>query len=306
MAAGRRIIKSDIRQELFSIFGGGGFKEKEMMSKHTTLCLGGPADYFVEAKNEKELILVIEAANKSKIPFYVIGGGSNLLFEDKGFNGLVIKLTDEFLKTEVIDGYVICGSGVLLSEVVKKSIEFSLSGLEYFIAIPGTVGGAVCGNAGLKEIWIDSVIDTVETVDYSGQKQIFKRNEINFKYRTSGLENCVITKVKFVLKKADKNDILNVVSQEIKRRIKSQPAGTKNAGCIFKNPQGRSAGNLIDSLGLKNHSVGGIKISDIHANFFINTGTGTANDMISMIDFVKNKVKEKFNIELKTEIKIIK
>ncbi|MGE4385720.1 MAG: UDP-N-acetylmuramate dehydrogenase [Endomicrobiaceae bacterium] len=305
MAAGRKIIKPDIKQELFSIFGG-GFKEKEMMSKHTTLCLGGPADYFVEVKNEKELILVIKAAKKDKIPFYVIGGGSNLLFEDKGFNGLIIKLTGEFRKTEVTDGYVVCGSGALLSEAVKKSTEYSLSGLEYFIAIPGTVGGAVYGNAGLKEIWIDSVIDTVETVNHRGQKQVFKRDEIHFKYRESGLENCVITKVRFVLKKADKNDILNIVSQEIERRIKSQPAGTKNAGCVFKNPQGDSAGRLIDSLGLKNYAAGGIKISDVHANFFINTGSGTANDMKSMIDFVKNKVKEKCNIDLKTEIKIIK
>lgn len=304
MAAGRRIIKIDIGQKLSSIFS--DFKEKELMSKHTTLCLGGPADYFIEVKNEEDLSLLLKVVNEYKIPFYVIGSGSNLLFSDEGFKGIIIKLVDEFEKVEITDTSVVCGSGAVLTSVVKQSIEHSLGGLEYFIAIPGTVGGAVYGNAGLKDIWIDSAIDAVEVINYQGKKKSLAGKEIDFVYRNSNLQNCIITKVKFVLKKADKNDILNVVSQEIERRKHSQPLGTKNAGCIFKNPQGSSSGSLIDSAGLKKYSVGNIQISDVHANFFINKGFGSSKDMLSLINFVQEKTKEKFNIELKTEIKIIK
>ncbi|MDD2523744.1 MAG: UDP-N-acetylmuramate dehydrogenase [Endomicrobiia bacterium] len=304
MAAGRRIIKIDIGQKLSSIFN--DFKEKELMSKHTTLCLGGPADYFIEVKNDEELILLLKIINEYEIPFYIIGSGSNLLFCDEGFKGIIIKLVDEFEKVEVIDTTLVCGAGSNLTSVVKQSVEHSLSGLEHFIAIPGTVGGAVCGNAGLKDIWIDSVIDTIEIFSYQGKKKILVKKEMDFEYRNSNLKNCIITKVKFVLKKADKNGILNTVSQEIEKRKYSQPLGTKNAGCIFKNPQGSAAGSLIDSLGLKNYSIGNIQISDVHANFFINKGFGSSNDMLLLINFVKEKIKDKFNIELKTEIKIIK
>lgn len=304
MAAGRRIIKIDIGQKLSSIFS--DFKEKELMSKHTTLCLGGPADYFIEVKNDEELALLLKVVNEYKIFFYVIGSGSNLLFSDEGFNGIIIKLVDEFEKVEIKDTSVVCGSGAVLTSVVKQSIDHSLSGLEHFIAIPGTVGGAVYGNAGLKDIWIDSVIDTLEVINYQGEKKTLTRKEIDFVYRNSSLQNCIVTKAKFVLKKADKNDILNVVSQEIERRTHSQPLGTKNAGCIFKNPQGSSAGSLIDSAGLKKYSVGNIQISDVHANFFINKGFGSSKDMLLLINFVQEKIKDKFNIELKTEIKIIK
>ncbi|MDD3053608.1 MAG: UDP-N-acetylmuramate dehydrogenase [Endomicrobiaceae bacterium] len=304
MAAGRRIIKIDIGQKLSSIFN--DFKEKELMSKHTTLCLGGPADYFIEVKNDEELILLLKIINEYEIPFYIIGSGSNLLFCDEGFKGIIIKLVDEFEKVEVIDTTLVCGAGSNLTSVVKQSVEHSLSGLEHFIAIPGTVGGAVCGNAGLKDIWIDSVIDTIEIFSYQGKKKILVKKEMDFEYRNSNLKNCIITKVKFVLKKADKNGILNTVSQEIEKRKYSQPLGTKNAGCIFKNPQSSAAGSLIDSLGLKNYSIGNIQISDVHANFFINKGFGSSNDMLLLINFVKEKIKDKFNIELKTEIKIIK
>jgi len=305
MAAGRRIIKTDIGQKLVSATGV-NLREKEMMSKHTTLCLGGPADYFVEVQNEKQLMSLLEFVNENKMPFYVVGGGSNLLFGDNGFRGIIIKLAGDFQAIDVEGNSVVCGGGAVFAAVVKKSIECSLSGLEYFIAIPGTVGAAVYGNAGLKDIWADSAVDCVETVDYYGKKQLFQRNEIEFKYRSSSLKNRIITKVKFVLKKADKNDILNVVSKEIERRKQSQPIGTKNAGCVFKNPQDVSAGSLIDSLGLKKFTIGGISISGVHANFFINNGSGSSKDMESMITFVRNKVKEKFNIDLKTEIKIIK
>lgn len=284
------------------------------MSKYTTLCIGGVADYFVDIENEEQLISLLKFINDNKIKFFVIGGGSNILFSDDGFKGIVIKLSAKgvFGRVDVLRDidketvYVCCGAAVSLAYLAQETAEQGLSGLEQLSGIPGTVGGAVYGNAGVKNYPISSVIDKVEVVDYSGTKTVLTKKNIKFEYRKSDLKSNIITKIFFILKNADKNDILKAISQERKRRTQSQPIGTKNAGCIFKNPKDDSAGRLIDSLNLKNYGIGGIKISDVHANFFINKDTGCAKDMVSLIEFVKNKVYKKYNIKLETEIKIIK
>ena len=304
MATGRRIIKNNLEKFLSSIKC--NYKNNELLSKHTTLCIGGNADYFVEVENEEQLLPLLKFINENKINFFVIGGGSNLLFIDEGFNGIVIKLSGDFCKYEIISNTVVCGSAVSLAYLAQQTAEQGLSGLEQLSGIPGTVGGAVYGNAGVKDYPISNVIDKIEVIDYLGNKKSLTKNDIKFEYRKSDLKGNIITKIFFILKNADKNDILKTISKELKRRKSSQPIGTKNAGCIFKNPKGDSAGRLIDSLKLKNYSVGGITISDVHANFFVNKDNGCAKDMISLIEFVKNEVYKKYNIKLETEIKIIK
>ena len=291
------------------------------------MCIGGNADYFVEVETEQQLVLLLKFINENNIKFFVIGGGSNLLFGDEGFKGIVIKLSlssnSEFARIgnkEEIDGWndnetesldnntvrICCGAAVSLAYLAIKTAEHGLSGLEYLSAIPGTVGGAVFGNAGVKNCSMSDIVDKIEVIDYSGNKRVLTKNNINFEYRKSDLQGNIITKIFFILKNADKNDILKTISQERKRRINSQPIGTKNAGCVFKNPESDSAGRLIDSLNLKNYSVGGIKISDVHANFFVNEDNGCAQDMLKLIDFVKDEVYKKYSIKLETEIKIIK
>ena len=276
------------------------------MSKHTTLCIGGNTDYFVEIETEVQLVSLLKFINENQIKFFIIGGGSNLLFSDDRFNGIIIKLSGEFCKYEISQNTVICGSAINLSFLAQQTAEQGLSGLEYLSGIPGTVGGAVYGNAGVKDYAISTVIDKIEVIDYLGTKRILTKNNINFEYRKSNIKNNIITKIFFILKNADKNDILKTILQEREKRKISQPIGTKNAGCIFKNPKDDSAGRLIDSLKLKNYSVGGIKISDVHANFFINKDDGCARDMLKLIEFVKDEVYKKYNIKLETEIKIIK
>lgn len=282
------------------------YKCNEPLSKHTTLCIGGNADCFVEVETEEQLVSLLKFINENSIKFFVIGGGSNLLFSDEGFKGIVLKLSGEFCKYEISRNNVICGAAVSLAYLAIKTAEHGLSGLEYLSAIPGTVGGAVFGNAGVKNCSMSDIVDKIEVIDYSGNKRVLTKNNINFEYRESDLQGNIITKIFFILKNADKNDILKTISQERKRRINSQPIGTKNAGCVFKNPESDSAGRLIDSLNLKNYSVGGIKISDVHANFFVNENNGNAQDMIELIEFVKDAVYKKYNIKLETEIKIIK
>ncbi|WP_372519449.1 UDP-N-acetylmuramate dehydrogenase [Candidatus Ruminimicrobiellum ovillum] len=282
------------------------YKCNEPLSKHTTLCIGGNADCFVEVETEEQLVSLLKFINENSIKFFVIGGGSNLLFSDEGFKGIVLKLSGEFCKYEISRNNVICGAAVSLAYLAIKTAEHGLSGLEYLSAIPGTVGGAVFGNAGVKNCSMSDIVDKIEVIDYSGNKRVLTKNNINFEYRKSDLQGNIITKIFFILKNADKNDILKTISQERKRRINSQPIGTKNAGCVFKNPESDSAGRLIDSLNLKNYSVGGIKISDVHANFFVNEDNGCAQDMLKLIDFVKDEVYKKYSIKLETEIKIIK
>ena len=252
------------------------------------------------------MISLLKYTNENKIKIFVIGGGSNILFSDDEFKGIVIKLSGEFRKYEISQNNIICGAAVSLAYLAQQTAQQGLSGLEYLSGIPGTVGGAVFGNAGVKDYSISSVIDKIEVVDCLGNKKVLTKNDINFEYRKSSLQSNIITKIFFILKNADKNDILKTISQERKRRMISQPIGTKNAGCTFKNPESDSAGRIIDSLNLKNYSVGGIRISDVHANFFVNENNGSARDMIKLIEFVKDAVYKKYNIKLETEIKIIK
>ena len=277
------------------------------------MCIGGNADYFVEIETEEQLVVLLKFINENNISFFVIGGGSNILFGDDGFRGIVIKLSDnlgciDVLRDREIENETInicCGAAVSLAYLARYAAEQGLNGLEYLCGIPGTVGGAVFGNAGVKNHSISDVIEKIEVVDYCGNKKTLTKNDIKFEYRKSDLSGNIITKIFFILKKDDKNDILKTISQELERRKKSQPIGTKNAGCIFKNPKDDSAGRLIDSLNLKNYSIGGIEVSDIHANFFINKNNGCASDMIKLIGFVKNEVYKKYKINLETEIKII-
>jgi len=304
LATGRRTIKNNIEEFLSSIKC--NYKIDERLSKHTTLCIGGCADYFVEVETEQQLISLLKFVKENRIKFFVIGGGSNLLFSDDGFKGIVIKLSGEFCKYEISQNRVVCGSAVSLSYLAQQTAEQGLSGLEQLSGIPGTIGGAVFGNAGVKNYSISSVVDKVEIVDNSGNKSVLTKKDINFEYRKSNLKDSIITKIFFFLKKAEKNDILKTISQEREKRKNSQPIGTKNAGCIFKNPKDDSAGRLIDSLNLKNYSVGGITVSDVHANFFVNKDNGCAKDMVSLIEFVRNEIYKKYNIKLETEIKIIK
>jgi UDP-N-acetylmuramate dehydrogenase len=304
MAKRRRTINTDIAKQLQELSL--DFIENEPLSKHTTLCLGGNVDFFVKIKTYHELRNLLKLITENNIPYFIIGGGSNLLFTDDGFKGIVFKLTGEFDEITISDNIVTVGSAVNLGTVIKQSAEQSLHGFEHLIGIPGTIGGAVFGNAGLNNSWIGSFVDTLEVMDFDGNIQKYNNKNIDFSYRNCNLKNCVITKVIFILKNGDKNDILKTVSADIEKRIFTQPLGTKNAGCVFKNPEGQNAGYLIDILGLKGFSIGGIKVSEIHANFLVNTGNGTASEMLQLIELIKKKVSERFKIELQTEIKIIK
>jgi UDP-N-acetylmuramate dehydrogenase len=278
------------------------FKD-ELLSKHCSFKIGGPASYFMEIQSEEALFLFLENIGTDK--FFILGGGTNVLFSDDGYTGFVVSLVGKFKQISVCREDIICGSGALLSNVLNISLKNNLTGLEFISGIPGSVGGAVCGNAGSKDKWADSVIKEVIVYE-NGQKVLLEREQINFAYRKSSLEKSILLNVCFSLKKNIENDSLSSVSESIQRRSKTQPLNFPNAGSVFKNPKGFSIGKLIEEAGLKGIRVGGAQISDIHGNFIINIGGALAKDVLALISLIEKEIYKQFNIKLETEIKIIK
>jgi UDP-N-acetylmuramate dehydrogenase len=276
--------------------------KNEPLSKHCSFKIGGPADYFIEIPTEKALFLFL--TNIGDESFYVLGRGTNVLFPDHGYRGIVISLTGDFERVIVYGEEVLCGSGALLSNVLNMVLEHNLIGLEFVVGIPGTVGGAVCGNAGLATRWISSVVKNVEV--YKDIKRIKLENkQIAFSYRKSNLGGSIVLNICLSLKKALENDSLATISENIQNRLKTQPLNVPNAGSIFKNPKGFSAGKLVEDVGLKGARIGGAQVSELHGNFIVNTGGASSKDVLDLIKLLKENVYKRFNIKLETEIKII-
>jgi UDP-N-acetylmuramate dehydrogenase len=273
----------------------------EFLSKYCSFKIGGPADFLIEIPNEQALFIFLKNIETN---YVLLGNGTNILFSDKGYDGVVLRLTGDFNKIFVSKNKISSGSSVLLSNILQIAIKNNLVGFECIAGVPGTVGGAVYGNAGSKDEWISTVINDIE-VYKNLKKEIIKKEDVKFAYRKSNLENCVITKVNFLLKKKVKNDSLREISKNIQNRLKTQPLDVYSAGSIFKNPSGISVGKLIEKIGLKGKRIGGAQISQLHGNFIVNTGGALSRDILSLIDLIKNEVKKRFNINLEMEIKII-
>jgi len=307
-------------------------KEKVYLDKYTTFRIGGPAKYFLKVSDKKELVMIIKKSVELKIPFIVIGGGSNILFPSKGYNGLVIvykkeKALESLSKKKISEkDYLIdVDADMLLSSLIFELKDFS--GLEWAIGIPGTLGGAINGNAGAFNESISDSIESVNFLEIEGNnvlEKTYKKKECLFGYRTSIFKNnpnLFILKATLKMTKDEEKSIKERINYNLKERIIKQPKGF-SAGSIFKNYFGEidqkiilkykelggkkiiSAGLLIDLAGLKGKKIGGAKISEDHANFIINFNNATSEDVLNLIKIIKKEVKKKFLIELQEEIKI--
>lgn len=303
----RRVIKADSLKELLSSVTsfGGKVYNNEPLSKHCSFKIGGPADIFIEVKNEEGLKAFLEKSKKINLNFFLLGDGTNILFSDEGFRGAVIKLTTDFEKIETQDNKIICGAAAKTPAVLRAALNNKLSGLECIAGVPGTIGGAVFGNAGSADQWIGNAVESVEVYNFEGKKEVLKKADIKFAYRTSSLDKKIITKIAFLLNKDKENGSLKA-AESISFKKETQPLDFPNAGSIFKNPKGFSSGKLIEEAGLKGLKSGDAQISEKHANFIINNGNATAKDVIKLADTAKKSVKDKFNIDLELEIKVIK
>ncbi|MDD5098045.1 MAG: UDP-N-acetylmuramate dehydrogenase [Candidatus Omnitrophica bacterium] len=267
--------------------------------------VGGAARFFLEAGNIKELQEALSFARREGIAVFMLGAGSNILASDSGLDGLVIKLNGEFFKRIHKEGDCLeAGGAVKINQIILYAKNNGLSGLEFLTGIPGTLGGALAGNAGAWGKSIGERVKEVAVLDYSGRPKLFNANKLKFSYRRSNLNKYVIISCKLKLGKGDNNAIGLKMREYLLQRNKTQSNNLPSAGCIFKNPRGSAAGKLIDACGLKGRSKGGAIISKVHANFILNKGEASSKDILSLMGLMRKKVSKKFKVNLEPEIKI--
>ncbi|MBZ1345226.1 MAG: UDP-N-acetylmuramate dehydrogenase [Candidatus Nealsonbacteria bacterium] len=300
-----------------------GIRENVFLAKYTSFRIGGPAKYFFEAKTKKEIIKAVKWAKENNLPFFILGGGSNLLVSDEGYSGLVIKLqtTNHKLQTNKI----YTDAGVPLSLLISESVKNNLTGLEWAAGIPGQVGGAIRGNAGAFGKSMADIIKSVEVLMVTDRKmqnakckmqndklkfkiKKFSNRECKFRYRDSLFRkypDLIILSAELSLKKGKKTEIKKKIKEYLNYRKETQPLNFPSAGSVFKNPPGFSAGKLIEKCGLKGKKIREVKISEKHANFIVNLGKGKAKDVKELINLAKKSVKKKFGIVLEEEIQYL-
>ena len=280
-------------------------KENCPLAVHTWYGLGGAAEYFIQPKTIEQLQAVIIRCRENQTPVRLLGFGSNLLVGDEGVSGAVIKLDCEtFCESNFQDNVLITGAGVNLNKLVLDSVRKGLSGLEALTGIPGSIGGAVRMNAGGSFGDIGSSIKSITVMDKEGNIFEKEKPELVFDYRWVNVTAPVILKATMELTESDPEAMLKSVKEVWIYKKNSQPLNTKNAGCIFKNPRGMSAGALIDRAGLKGTQLGGARVSEKHANFITTEKGCSSADVKNLIKLIQTKVKENLDVELETEIEI--
>ena len=296
--------------DLQAIFAGCTAKElllEEPMAKHTSFRIGGPADVLAQPADEAELAALLKRAGEHAVPVTLIGNGSNLLVRDKGIRGLVIKLSNSFSDMKALGNELTFGSGISLAMASKKAASLSLSGLEFAVGIPGTIGGAVYMNAGAYDGEMAKVVTSVRVMDREGKISELKASELAFAYRHTALQNSglIVTSVTCVLQPDEADAIAAKMADFSQRRISKQPLELPSAGSMFKRPPGYFAGTLIDQTGLKGYTVGGAQVSTKHAGFVVNVGGATAKDVLQLISDVQSKVFAAHGVRLEPEVLVL-
>lgn len=296
--------------DLLAIFAGCTAKPllaQEPMAKHTSFRIGGPADVLAQPADEAELAALLKRAAEHAVSVTLIGNGSNLLVRDKGIRGLVIKLSNSFSDMKALGNELTFGSGISLAMASKKAASLSLSGLEFAVGIPGTIGGAVYMNAGAYDGEMAKVVTSVRVMDREGKISELKASELAFAYRHTALQNSglIVTSVTCVLQPDEADAIAAKMADFSQRRISKQPLELPSAGSMFKRPPGYFAGTLIDQTGLKGYTVGGAQVSTKHAGFVVNIGGATACDVLQLIKDVQDKVFAAHGVHLEPEVLVL-
>ncbi|MDI6800461.1 MAG: UDP-N-acetylmuramate dehydrogenase [Thermodesulfovibrionales bacterium] len=278
----------------------------EPMSKHTSLRIGGPADIAI-FPDENTVPEILKILISEHIEYTVVGGGTNILVKDSGIEGAVVFTSNMNTIGQETDTECICvQSGCSLQKVINICVEHGLSGMEGLAGIPGSVGGAIAGNAGSFGCEIKDVVKSVNLLMADGDMKELSASDMGFQYRSAKIpSNSIILSATLSFKKDEPFEIKKRVTEFINEKKSKQPISKPSAGCVFKNQKDISAGRLIDEAGCKGMRIGDIEVSPMHANFFVNNGKGTADDFLRLMDAVSGKVKEKSGIILEPEIRII-
>ncbi|SRR6056297_1612725 len=301
-------------------------QENKPLKDYTTFKIGGPARYFVEVTNKPDLLRALRACRELDLPFYILGGGSNVLVADDGFNGLIIKLGSG--EVEFLGGGARVFAGNNWMKFVRKTVEKGLTGLEFGANIPGSVGGAIYGNAGAYGQGVGDFIESVEVIVLDKKEinlKVLSAEECVFSYRHSLFKenkNWIIAEAVFKLSPSEKaEEKLKQINQEWRERQEKQPLNKPSAGCSFKNVPAPDdlgkiprnwvikgkipAARLIEEVQMKGVSLGGAKVSDKHANFIVNHDQATADDVVQLISMIKSKVRVRYNLQLEEEVQYV-
>lgn len=283
---------------------GSRIRFREPLAKHTYFGIGGEATAYIEVSTVSELAALARFHRQWDVPVAIIGRGSNLLVSDTGFKGISIRLVGELAKLEINGNVISVGAGLSLPRLSKTMSRHGLSGVEFALGIPGSVGGALIMNAGAWGSSFGDVVKNVTVMDHTGKLITLTHDEAHFEYRHSGLyAYFCVTGATLELEPGDADAITTQMQAFYKQKVETQPFAEENAGCMFKNPTGDSAGRLIDISGLKGYRIGGAEVSKVHGNFILNIDNATAEDVLKLIAYIQNQVREKTGISLQTEVK---
>jgi UDP-N-acetylmuramate dehydrogenase len=275
----------------------------EPLSRYTTMGLGGPADVLARPTSVAEMVKLLALARAADLPVRVLGAGSNLLVDDAGIRGVVIATAALSQVHFPAEGIVEAGAGVHFPALVRQAAARGLRGLEAGVGIPGSLGGILTMNAGAYQFSIGPLVREVEAVAPGKGRVVLHEKEIDFRYRASSFgANLIVARARLFLAPDDPLAIKRDMNEHMRFRKETQPVGVKSAGCIFKNPAGDSAGRLIDRAGLKGFSMGGARVSEVHANFIVHEGRAKTSDVLALIEAVRERVLEKTSILLETEV----
>ena len=269
---------------------------------YTTYKLEGNALCLVSPDDVNGMIKLLKYLREKSIKYKIIGNGSNLIFGEY-YDGVLIKL-DSFQNLEIVGNRIVVGAGYNLMKLALRVSRQGLTGLEFATGIPGTVGGSVFMNAGAYKSDMGYVVSSIKVINPNLEEEILENKELNFHYRTSFLQehpDYICIEATMFLKKGDSNEIMRIINDRKQRRLESQPLEYPSAGSVFRNPEGDFAGRLVESIGYKGKHIGDATVSEKHANFIINTGHASGNDIKKLINEIKDKVKQEYNIELKVE-----
>lgn len=294
------IFSENFKRELFLI--------NEPLKNHTSFKIGGNAKVFFIPESVSDIQDALKICKEEGLPYYILGNGSNILFSDKGYNGVIINIFNKFNTVYLENENIInAQSGALLSYIANIALNNSLSGMEFASGIPGALGGAVYMNAGAYGGEMKDIVLSADILDKEGNVRTLENSKMGFQYRSSNAEKegFIVLSAKLELKKGNKEEIKSKMYELNSQRKEKQPLEMPSAGSTFKRPEGNFAGKLIMESGLKGYAIGGAMVSEKHCGFVVNTGNATCKDVLLLIEHVKKTVYDKFNVILEPEVRII-
>ena len=296
-----------VYETLCAILGGENVQCEELMSKHTTFRVGGPADYFVTPESETQIQETIKYLKREHIPYYILGKGSNLLVGDKGYRGVILQIYRKMDKAHTEGTKIYAQAGISLAKLAAAALHDGLTGLEFASGIPGTLGGAVMMNAGAYGGEMKQVLVSVRSMTSEGIIREYSAEELELEYRTSifAKNGEIILSAVLQLAQGDSAQIQAYMDELKTRRLEKQPLEYPSAGSTFKRPEGYFAGKLIEDAGLRGYSVGGAQVSEKHCGFVINRHAASAADIVSLMELVADKVECQSGVRLEPEVRRI-